>query len=191
MNNFKKMISAFLAVTMVLCSNLPVMAAENVLRTADDESVMTREETLEFLGMTEEEAEGVSFYEFSESNPNGVLIAGRSVPGTIEDGVYSEDMSINNGFTGALHTCHGNRIKYAVRVDQLNGGQFTVTMNSGDRNLFASGQALITNNMYAGQTYQSGWWTIYYGAQIYFQYIYYNYTNTPAKFRIVVAVANI
>lgn len=186
----KRIISSFLVAVMMLSTSLTAFAATNTTSSdiADVEStqsVMTREEALEILGITEEEAEGLTLYEFNESNPNG-----RAIPSTINDGVYYEDMSITGGFTGAAHPCNGNRFKWAVRVDSKGSGQLAIGLFSYDKSLVPAGGSWF-ENMYAGNTYQSDWRTIYSGATMYFQYVYSYYSGTPANFRLVVAVANV
>lgn len=189
MKKVKTIVSSLLVAVMMLSTSLTAFAATNPAESVPNDvqstqSTMTREEALDILGLTEEEAEGLTLYEFSEAFPNG-----RSIPSTINDGVYYEDMSISGGFTGAGHPCNGNRFKWAVRLDSKGSGQFMVGMNSYDSSITHGFE--WSSNLEPGQTYQSDWWTIYSGATMYFQYVYANYDNVNANFRLVVAVANV
>lgn len=187
MKNLKKMISVFLVVAMVLSSNVLAMAATDDSSTPGFEGSygdITREEALEMLGITEEEAEGLQLYEFSEGYPNG-----RNIPNPINPGTYYEDMLISGGFTGAPHVCYGNKLKWAVGLRSKGTGQFCIGLSSYDSNLISG--AYWSPNLSAGQNYTSEWYNIYSGATMYFRYVYTNYDNVNANFRIIVAVANV
>ena len=180
----KRIKRAFLAILMMFSLTSTAFAAEIPVECTES-TPLTREEAIEILGLTEEEADKVKIYELSQFDNNSEVSI-KSIPGSCNPGVYYEDISFNSGFTGAAHQLNGSKYKYGFRLDSDLGGQLAIGSFSYNSNWIYNNTwcELTTSN----RSYQSDWENIEYGQYYYFKYVYYNYGKIPAKVRVAIAV---
>lgn len=185
----KKIVSILLVFTMIMGLSVTASAAETP-NEGNKPAPLTREEAIEMLGLTDEEAENVQIYELTPCD-NDQAVQVRSIPSTVNDGVYYEDLTINSGFTGAPHVLNGTKTKWAVSVTAGNQ-QLFIGMWSYDSSWIYSGYRY--NSITDGNTFQTDWMPIDYGQTYYFKYhVNSNISGTivPFQVRMVLAVANV
>lgn len=190
----KKILSFFVALSMILNMSVPVFAAEQqsanesqevmqIEVSKDNLRLLSEEEALN-LGFSLEDIEGQNIYE----------VTTQVYPGSIPSVLYSgdiayEDVVASNSFTGAGHTIYANKIKVGVNLqnDNINLWVGLYSYNS----YWPNNQPMIYLTSQHGKLYQSDWRNIYYGDTYYFKY-YLSSTNEnytlPVYFNIMVAV---
>lgn len=150
----------------------------------EDLRCLTREEALA-VGFSEEEIEGRTIYEV-KTQYNG------SIPSVLYSGdVGYEDVTAYSTFNGAGHTIHANKVYYGFSI------------RSGNANLVIGFYSYNSNWPYSGvcyaryedgDSYTSGWRTIYPDDTYYFKYWISTVSSDlekelPIKFRVVMGVS--
>lgn len=161
------------AVMMLVCSMPNVYAVEEVQ--VAEESVMTRDEAIEFLGLTEEEAEGGTFYEVIPSE-NGIEML-REIPERViapSPNITKEDVTFTHSFTGAPHELKGSLFKWGVKVHSGNK-QLLIGIYNYDSNWAPAG--IKYNNITDGAEYTSDWDSIPKGTSTFYFKYYVNGNN--------------
>lgn len=185
----KKIISSILVLTMVMALSVTSFATE-ISNEENNTTPLTREEAIEMLGLTAEEAENVQIYELTP-NDTEQTVQVRSIPSTVNDGVYYEDITFSSGFTGSPHVLNGKQVKWAVKVNAGNQ-QLFIGMWSYNSNWIYNGYRY--DSTINGNTFQTDWMPIEYGQTYYFRYhVNSNISGTivPFNIRMVIAVANV
>lgn len=173
----KKIISFFTAFTLLFSLATVVYASEPQTSSCH----LTRDEAMEILNMTEEEAKNVSFYEVIPSDSSLTL---RAIPSEINaNEVTYEDLTISTSFTGATHKLNGSQFRWGVSISS-GSGQLRIGNYSYNSHWPHNG--IVYNNLQNGNTYSTDWMDIEYGQYYYLRY--YNDSGSVFHARIVMAV---
>lgn len=171
----RKKIECFVlvAVMMLVCSMPNVYAGEEVQVT--EESAMTRDEAIEFLGLTEEEAEGGTFYEVIPSEDGTAMlreISEKVIAPPLN--IKKEDVTFTGSFTGRGHELKGSFFKWGVKVHSGNK-QLLIGIYNFDSHWEPAG--IKYNNITDGTEYTSDWDRIPNGSSTFYFKYYVNGNN--------------
>lgn len=153
-----------------------------------DESVMTREEAIQMLGLTEEEAEQVTLYTCTIGSDDSSLPTGRAIEELNAGDVKPYDLTFHTYNRGLDRKFNGNKMKWAARLVSTNGTGASVMRCSYDEpNGYESMD--LTPGYY--DTLYTTWFNIYYGGTYYWKYYGFGGTyDNPAQhtIRLVIAI---
>ena len=124
----KRVFSCIMALALVLTAMFPASAATTSSIGSEceglipiEETGMTREEAIELLGLSEEEAEGMSFYGLNPLPRATITIN----PGDV---VHVDTITVNGGISyGNMIKINGKRIAWAVTAGNFNNKSTTVS----------------------------------------------------------------
>ncbi len=184
-----RIISSILALLLLIGAQ-PVMAHENAEKTGQmiplEETTYTREEAMEILGITEEEAEKASFYVVTpetngQSTKSGHVTIGPQQVYTFPSFTFS-DMNY-----GSYWTCNGSLLKWAAVHHSGADVNTAITIH-----LYRYGQydpndvmdcTSFVQFLPVGETYQSGWIDAY---KTDYRFVYWG--GNQSKVTMIVAV---
>ncbi len=131
-----------------------------------DDSVMTREEAIQMLGLTPEEAEKVTLYTY-EIDSDSLEATTRSVPEQNSQEVKTYEFSFSRYNRGLDRIYNGNKMKWGARLVSTNGtGVLVVRCSYDEPNGYE--EMYLTPGYY--DTQQTTWFSIYYGGTYYWRY---------------------
>lgn len=182
----KSFLAMLLASVMLVCAMPCTAFAQNsssdtdygIISVADmsnfellDDSVMTREEAIQMLGLTEEEAEQVTFYT-CEVGVDSSEKATRSIETLNSGDVKAYDLTFSTYNRGLDRVFKGNQMKWGCRLVSTTGSGVSVMRCSYD---VPDGYEVMDLTPGYYDTQSTTWFSIYYGGTYYWKY--YGYGN--------------
>ena len=199
----KKSFMAFIMACLMLVTALPCTAFAQESPSVDDigqvsvvdmsdfelldDSVMTREEAIQMLGLTPEEAEKVTLYTCTVGNDSSEKST-RAIEELNSGDVKPYDLTFHTYNRGLDRKFNGNQMKWAARLVSTTGTGAMVMRCSYD---LPDGYESMDLTPGYYDTLQTSWFNIYYGGTYYWKYYGFGGTyDNPAShtIRLVIAI---
>lgn len=153
-----------------------------------DDSVMTREEAIQMLGLSKEEADKVTLYTCTVGSDDSSALTRREIEVLNSGDVKSYDLTFHTYNRGLDRQFNGNKMKWAARLVSTNGTGAIITRCSYDT---PDGYESMDLSPGYYDTLYTSWFNIYYGGTYYWKYYGFGGTyDNPAQhtIRLVIAI---